>query len=43
MTQEGPCGAEITNRTRGGSEEKKGSGNDEKISKEKDVSAEQKV
>lgn len=38
-----PCGDEITNRTQGGHEENEGTGHDEKISEEKDVSAGQKV
>jgi hypothetical protein len=41
--EEMPCGDEITNRTQGGHEEKEGTGNDEKISEEKDMSAAQKV
>jgi hypothetical protein len=41
--EETPCGDEITNRTQGGREENEGTGNDEKISEEKDMSAGQKV
>jgi hypothetical protein len=41
--EETPCGAEVTNRIRGGCEDREGTGNDEKISEEKDMSAGQKV
>jgi hypothetical protein len=43
MNEEMPCGAEITNRTQVESEEKEGTGNDEKMSDEKNMSVGQKV